>query len=242
MATLTFHRAYPEAIPPMAADKSALGTLPLPAFRFCEALRQGSALGWYIFPPSEATLRFDGRSVYVLGEDRLEKLSSVFLGDEFSKHWQSIAPPEFQDEEIPWLSSLSHSGHVQVWSGLFVSTAPDWQLLIMPLANVPQDAARVEYQGLVRTDLFQPAPLFYNFNIVATDRDVHIRADFPLFQVVAIPSEISKMQQSELLDIGAPDAPLFDWDGYGRTSRGEDEDHTIGRYGANIRRVERKPE
>lgn len=240
MPTLTFHKAHPDLISPMPADKSALGTLPLPAFQFCEALRQGSALGWYIFPPREITLRFDGRFVFVVEDGRPEKLESRFLGDGFSDHWRSIAPEDFAAEEIPWITAFDHTGHVQVWSGLFVSTAPGWQVMIKPLANIPKRSELVEYEGLVRTDRFQPLPLFYNFNIVATHSDVRLDPEYPLFQVVALPSEdLMPAQASETLALDADTASDFNWDGLRRTSRAENEDHTIGRYGAEIRRRDR---
>ena len=39
----------PQVIPPMRADKSALGGIPAAAHQYCEALRMASGFGWYVF-------------------------------------------------------------------------------------------------------------------------------------------------------------------------------------------------
>ena len=54
--TIKFHRIYPAAIPPMRADKSALGLMPTMAYRHCEAMRMASSFGWYAFPAEEVRL------------------------------------------------------------------------------------------------------------------------------------------------------------------------------------------
>ena len=48
---LTFFRLVPGCRLPQRADRSAAGTMPTRAFRYCEALTSASAFGWYLFPP-----------------------------------------------------------------------------------------------------------------------------------------------------------------------------------------------
>ena len=38
-ADITFTRAYAPALPPMPADRGALGYLPMAAFQYCESIR-----------------------------------------------------------------------------------------------------------------------------------------------------------------------------------------------------------
>ena len=45
---------------PQRADRSAAGSMPTRAFRYCEAMRTASALGWYVFPPMSFKLMWDG--------------------------------------------------------------------------------------------------------------------------------------------------------------------------------------
>ena len=55
-----FYRFIPGARAPQRADRSAAGSMPTRAFRYCEAMRTASALGWYIFPPMNFKLMWDG--------------------------------------------------------------------------------------------------------------------------------------------------------------------------------------
>ena len=43
---IQFHRIIPSARPPQRADKSAMGTLPTRAFRFCEPVVTASGFGY----------------------------------------------------------------------------------------------------------------------------------------------------------------------------------------------------
>ena len=60
---ITFYRAIPECRAPIRADTSVLGTLPSRGFQYCEALRSASSFGWYVFPPIDFTLQWDGSQV-----------------------------------------------------------------------------------------------------------------------------------------------------------------------------------
>ena len=48
---ITFYRFIPTARYPMRADRSAAGSLPTRAFRYCEPATSAAAFGWYVFPP-----------------------------------------------------------------------------------------------------------------------------------------------------------------------------------------------
>ena len=55
---ITFHRFVPEARFPMRADRSAAGSLPTRAFRYCEPATSAAAFGYYLFPPTSFTMQF----------------------------------------------------------------------------------------------------------------------------------------------------------------------------------------
>jgi hypothetical protein len=56
---ITFHRFIPQCRPPMRADRSAGGTLPTRAFRYCEPVASASSFGWYLFPAMDFTVIWD---------------------------------------------------------------------------------------------------------------------------------------------------------------------------------------
>src|SRR5215469_12583871 len=62
--TVRFYRLILEARPPQRADRSAAGTLPTRAYRYCAAVANAAAYGWWIFPPTDLRLYWDGHDIY----------------------------------------------------------------------------------------------------------------------------------------------------------------------------------
>ena len=140
----------------MPADASALGTLPVAAYQYCEAIRAASSFGWYVFPPADIRLRWDGSEVRCWQDGEWRSLVSLSLAGEALERWQEFAPDDLKDRPPPYLSSLFVPGIVQVWSGFLVSSSEDWSILVRPPANLTQSNAYFCYEGLVETDRFGP--------------------------------------------------------------------------------------
>src|SRR5262245_22824600 len=49
--------------PPRRADRSAGGSVPVRALRYCEAMTTASAFGWYVFIPLTFKVVWDGSSI-----------------------------------------------------------------------------------------------------------------------------------------------------------------------------------
>ncbi|MDM0078827.1 hypothetical protein QTH90_30780 [Variovorax sp. J2P1-59] len=245
---VTFHRAFTPTLPPMRGDKTGLGALPTAAFQYCEAMRSAASFGWYIFPPIDATLRWDGHeALYMDDSGRWHPLSSVYLGDEFADYWDEHAPEPMKGWRIPFMSSLFVPGIVQVWSGIFVSTAENWSVLARPLANVDPPSSYMVYEGLVETDQFKPCPLFVNIKLLATDHDIVLSRMKPLFQVQPIHRDCyseATMASTEAEGLRPPSdgvagMSMADWKGLERTTRSVQairEADGFGGYGAAVRR------
>lgn len=232
---VTFHRVYPGAIPVMPADRSALGTVPAAGHQYCEALCTASAFGWYVFPPVDFHLKWNGADVFYAIDGDWEVLSSIHLPD-FADHWDSHCPEHFKGKAPPFLSSLFVPGIVQIWSGMLVGTAADWSLSIRPPANVPQSRLYSGYEAIVETDRLKPLPLFTNIRLIATDIDIEFSRHKPLFQVQPIHRKCYAEGQKHYADLEGFD---FDWEGYGKTIRGMDpavDPHSVGEYGARTRK------
>lgn len=218
-ATVTFHRVYPAAIPPMRADKAALGIIPTMAYRHCEPLRTASAFGWYIFPPEEIFFKWNGADVLHLQDGEWVRLTDAPLPG-FADHWNEHAPDELRDLAPPFITQLPVPGFVQIWSGLLCSTRADWSVLVRPLANMRGSNFYSCFEGVVESDRFRPFPLFINIQLVATDVVIHIPKTVPLFQVQPLMratygDEAHRFEEREGLAAMA-DA---DWAGYRKTIR-----------------------
>lgn len=242
---VTFHKVYPDAISPMRSDKTALGTLPASGYQFCEAVRAASGFGWYVFPPMDIHLRWDGAQIYFKEAGAWTVLSSIVYTD-FHNYWNEHAPEAHKDRSPPFLSELFIPGLVQIWTGLLVSTIKDWSVLVRPMANIVQSRQYNHYEGIVETDWFKPIPLFINIRLIDTSTEIIIPKNKPLFQVQPIHRmsyTTASAQYTEYVgleprngDVGGMSPE--DWQGLSNTVRSvmPDGSHMVGRYGAEVRK------
>lgn len=213
---VAFHRLVPQARLPLRADRSAAGTLPTRAFRYCEAITSASAFGYYVFPPTTFSLVWDGHAIRWTweGEQEWHPLH-VAQFPHFREVFDAAAPDEIKEFSPPFLGAMKEPGTVQMWSGLIARTRPGWSLLARPLANIPRPFGYELYEGIIETDRWF-GPLFINFRLTKTDVPVEFRADFPMFQVQPLPREVygdAALNRYELV----PDLSGFrpeDWDDY----------------------------
>ena len=167
----------------MRADASVLGTLPSRGFQYCEALRSASSFGWYVFPPIDFTLQWDGSEIiwtYRGAKAWYPLTSAQFPG--FAAAFDRAAPEHLRGFSPPFLTAVPEPGIVQVWTGLFVESAEDWSILVRPPANLPRSLSYDLYEGIVESDRWF-GPLFTNLRLIKTDVPIHFGSETPLLQV-----------------------------------------------------------
>lgn len=241
-------KAYADAPDVVKAEKGAAGTMPAGAFQYCEALRQASSFGWYVYPPKDISLYFDGYDVYFHDDGRWAPVKRLnFEEPAFQDNWMNRAPNKLHGFDPPFLTELFVPGGIQIWSGYFISTAPDWSIVIRPTVNCGAREAVLAYEGLVETSTFSPFPLFGNFRIIKTDVEIFLSRDRPLFQIQPIPRAAYTMADRQLSVVSLfddNDAAAFDWDGVAGTIRRDVdvESHRLGRYAAARRKGAAKVE
>jgi hypothetical protein len=180
----SFYRVIQNCRLPQRADRSAAGTIPTRAFRYCEALTSASAFGWYLFPPIGFSLMWDGGSDVIWtyqGAEAWFPLKAAQFPN-FADHFDRVAPPEFSGFSPPFLAAFKEPGVVQIWTGLFARTAPDWSLLVRAPANLARSQGYDHYEGIVETDRWF-GPLFTNIRLTRTSAPVEFDAEFPFLQV-----------------------------------------------------------
>lgn len=243
--TVTFIRMIPAAIPPMRADKAALGYMPTSAFQYCEAMRVASSHGWYIFPPVDIQLRFNGTDIFHAVNGQWEPLTSAYVPGLIDL-WNEHCPSDFQGLVPPFLRALPARGAVQVWSGWLMSTAPGWNGLVRPMANVMRSSLFQCYEGVVETDQFCPCPLFINLQLLASDVTVSLQHNDPLFHLQPV-QRLSYSDKAHNCEFKEGLVPVTEesvmmsegeWTSFRETFRtdGGDETHRVGDYGASVRK------
>ncbi len=186
---IVFHRMIPQARLPQRADRSAAGTLPTRAFRYCEPVVTASAFGYYVFPPINFTLMWDGSEVSwtYQGADGWMPLKAAQF-PHFAAYFDAHVPEEIRGFSPPFLGAFHEPGLIQVWSGLVARTQPGWSALVRPCPNLPRASGYELYEGVIETDRWF-GPLITNLRLTKTNMPIEFHADFPLLQVQPLPRE-----------------------------------------------------
>jgi hypothetical protein len=236
-----FYRLIEQARLPQRADRSAAGTLPTRAYRYCEAVTTAAGHGWWFFPPADLQFMWDGHDIFwqcTGGSDWLPLMPAAQFPD-FSARFDATAPESLGGCSPPFLTALPEPGTLQIWTGLIARTARDWSLLIRAPANVPSPGGYALYEGIVETDRWF-GPLFTNLRFTRSHTPVRLREDFPFAQVQPLPriaySEGTLRASSIIADMAQFTAD--DWAAYQTTiaTPNEDPDRAFGTYAVGARR------
>jgi hypothetical protein len=180
---VTFYRFIPEARLPIRADRSAGGTLPARAFRYCEPVASASSFGWYLFPAIDFTVIWDGSALiwnYVGTPDWYPLERAQYPG--FRTHFAAKAPTGVASFAPPFLTYDSHLHMLQIWSGYFSRTKDNWSVLVRPVVNVSHADHFQGYDALIETDRWF-GPLFTNIRLNRPNVPIRFRTDFPFLQI-----------------------------------------------------------
>ena len=216
---IKFYKLLPNIPTPQRADKSVGGTLPTRAYRYCEAIRTASSLGWYAFAPLNFSLVWDGTEIIwkFADDDSWHNLDAI-QHPGFLDTFNSIVPPELTDCAPPLISALAEPGYVQVWSGLIAKTRKDWSILVRPPANLARSDKYDHFEGVIETDNWF-GPLFINIRLRKTDVPIEFTYAQPLMQIQPLhrPTYQEKILQSMEIVSSIDELSDTDWQKYKRT-------------------------
>ena len=237
---VTFYTAVPGCRPPMRADPSGLGTLPSRGFQYCEALRLASSFGWYVFPPIDFTLQWDGSQViwtYRGAKTWYPLTSAQFPG--YQAVFDRVAPDRLRGFSPPFMTAVPEPGIIQIWTGLMIESAENWSVLIRPPANLPRNIAFDLYEGIVETDRWFGS-LFTNIRLIKTDIPIHFSTEIPLVQVQPLHRSAYAEEVSNAFGLVANPAGFSDqtWSRYEQTivKPNLESQRPIAAYATSVRR------
>jgi Family of unknown function (DUF6065) len=238
-----FFRLIPEARAPKRAERSAAGYLPSRAMRYCDALTSATGYGYWLFPPLDLRLLWDGEQVvWSYGDDeRWLPLSATDSGavqfPGYAAAFDAAAPEFLRGYSPPFLTALPELGGVQIWTGLLAKTRPGWSLSVRPPVNLPPIPGLTAWEGIVETDIWF-GPLFSNFRLTRTDTPVQIRASWPFLQVQPVPQLAYRDETLASFACRSPsELSDADWDHLGQVLLPHP-DHSVrqGAYAVTVRK------
>jgi hypothetical protein len=243
--TVEFFRLIQQTRPPKRAERSAAGYLPGRAMRYCDALTSATGYGYWVFPPMDIRLLWDGDQIFwSYGADATWlQLSGTDSGavqfPNYAAAFDAAAPEALSGYSPPFLTALPELGGVQMWTGLLAKTRPGWSLAVRSPVNLPAIPGLVAWEGIIETDIWF-GPLFTNFRLTKTDMPVHIRSQVPFIQVQPLPQLAYREEiLASFACSEASDLSSSEWDQLGQVLLPHpDPDHSIrqGQYAVLVRK------
>lgn len=237
---VTFYCVVPGAPEPCRADRSLRGSMPLRAFQHCEPMAAASAFGWYVFPPVDFALMWDGAEVFwkASGSGDWKLVEAVVLPGYADAYARSVPRGSRVPKPFPFLMARRETGLVQIWPGILVRTRPGWSTHVRGPANLPHSHGYDVLEGIIETDWWF-GPLISSIRLTRTGRPVVFRKRNPLFQLQ--PIETARYASDELDDFrvkqGLSAMTAEDWRRYETTIHPPDE--RPGIYAAHVRKRRR---
>jgi hypothetical protein len=208
-----FYRFYQQGRAPIRADRFAGGTLPIRAARYCDAITTASGFGWWLFPPVETFLLWDGRIIlWSTDGDEWSPVDDAVHFPGFPEQFDEQAPDILRGAAHPYLTALPEPGLIQLSLGILARTAEDWCLLVRRPANFPLPGHVEHFEGIIAPDR-RIGHVFTNLRLTKTDFPIRLRIDIPLVQVQPIPRFL--LAASVLADMTVEDSlGATEWDDY----------------------------
>lgn len=237
---IRFYRMVPDGLGPMRADRAALGTLPTAAYQYCEPVCAASAFGWYVFPPIDFHVLWDGTD-FVWTRDSGEEWNPVTVEHfpDLPAVFDAKAPDDVRGYAPPFLTQIPQPGVLQVWTGLLFRTHPGWSALVRPPANIARSQHYEAYEGIIEADRGLH-PIFTNLRVVTSNRPIFFDRNKPLAQVQPLQRVSYQEKHLRTFDLTArlDDFTEADWTDYRKNlvERGKNPFMRPGRYATAARK------
>jgi Family of unknown function (DUF6065) len=148
----------PNTPPPEPASPTVRGILPARGVQMCPPVTEGSGFGWYVYPPLDFALRWDGQT-----------MEFARLADNEPAGWQSLA-----GGYDLWLEEDQ-----EVLLGLIARTPEGWSLLMRDVPNWPKARDHQILEGVIDTAWYGgPIPIMVR--MLETGRVVRFYRTIPM--------------------------------------------------------------
>lgn len=199
--------------PPRIASRSAEGTLPTRATRYCQPVTEASGFGYHLCVPINFSVLYDGCDALWTWEGQEDWYNlgvAQFPG--FSERFDESAPKGFQSYAPPFLSMGEDPGMLQIWTGVFARTAPGWGLLVRSPVNLDHSRGYEHLEGIIETDRWF-GPLFTNIRLRNIGHAIHFVKRHPFIQLQPVHRDTygERALSSVVIERGLASMSKKDW-------------------------------
>ena len=172
---------------PTRADPLLFGSVPLRAAQYCLPFTQANGFGWYVYPPINFMIQWDGVDYFwrPIDSPQWELLHSAQI-PQLEMHYKESAHNS-NSKIIPFLTSIKESNIVQIWTGLTIETKENWSVLARRPANIGKNLGYEHLEGIIQSDWWH-GPLIFNISITRTNVPIVFHVNRPFLQIQAIPN------------------------------------------------------
>jgi hypothetical protein len=225
----------------------------------CAPLTDASGFGWYLFPPVDFALRWDGQT-----------MDFARLADNDPDEWQSLAgghpialpeearaldraPERFKAQfgifdshegQFSFIDADPRLGHTcEITLAVTARTTPGWSLLIRPPANWPQPRHHQVLEGVLDTEWYG-AKLSLVVRLIEVNQVVRFYRTMPIAVAQPVPRvavEASQQSGGQVVR-GIENWPDYAWDRYLANRARRVNGKGQGTYRAHQRRTRRGAE
>ena len=200
--TVEFFSIYKDAPLPARASADLMGAMPVRAAQFCVPLKAASGSGFYVYPPADFAVRWDGQRSDVSwldGRGRttewqpLDGGADVYLPDSASVRAAVPVPRSADLESVmgadgtPFLNADPRApSQMEITTGLVARTPPGWGILVRGLANWAPQRDHQVLDGFVETDWYR-AFLPVILRLTTPGAEVRFFRRMPMAQLHLVP-------------------------------------------------------
>ncbi|WP_189078312.1 DUF6065 family protein [Mangrovihabitans endophyticus] len=227
---MEFFSIYPDTRPPEPASRDLRGSLPARAAQVCTPITTASGVGWYLFPPVDFALRWDGdETFWSLLEDnepaRWRSLAGGRDGVLPSGADAIAAVPEGRVKDLDIFDRLGglpafidadprSPERVEVITGLLARTRPGWLLSLREPPNWPRTDGVHVYEGLIECEWYRSF-LPTILRLTTQGKVVRFYRHLPLMVAQVIPTSMVEANRgSAPMLSGMADFPDDVWDDF----------------------------
>lgn len=223
-----FFSIYPDIRPPEPASRDVRGSLPARAAKVCTPLTAAASFGWYIYPPADFAVRWDGDETQWTLLEANEPVAWRSLGGGHDGSLpiarDAIAQvPESRRDDLDIFDRYGGApafidadprspDRLEIVTGLLARTRPGWLLHISEAPNWPGPEGVQIYEGLVECEWYRSF-LPTIMRLTTQGKVVRFYRNLPIMAARAVPAAVVEANRGPIaVHRGIADLPDDVWD------------------------------